>query len=101
MAEAGGALLDAWNLPYDVITPVLFQHTPDQATEYLNGCHAMHAATRIASEILQFDSPERLDYLSSIGNSSLAAVGCRKENLAALVEEVANRSPEMFDIFTI
>lgn len=101
MAEAGGALLNAWRLPFSVTTPVLFQHTPDQAKEYLTGCHAQHVSTRIALEILQPENQGSLDYRSTISESSLTATGYQRKGLDSLIEKILERSPEMFDIFTI
>ncbi|WP_051309469.1 HDOD domain-containing protein [Desulfogranum japonicum] len=101
MAEAGGALLDAWNLPFDIVTPVLFQHTPGKSAEYTANCHALHCASRIALEILQSNGQDTLDYLSVINDDSLSAIGHPRNTLDALVKQITARAPEMLDIFTM
>ena len=47
-AEAGAALLDSWQIPYDVIAGVRWHHEPQQAGEHGRLALAVHIADRVS-----------------------------------------------------
>ena len=101
MAEASGELLQAWNLPDEIVVPVRHQNQPDKAESYSDFCNTLHIATRLASEMLKEELTSPPDFRNSIEKGPMEALGIVNDDLNSFLTKTAEIAPEMLMIFTL
>ena len=101
MAEASASLLDAWNLPDDIITPIRYGHSPIDSPEDTTPSCILHIATRLASEMLKSEQEYNHNFLNTIDEFSLTTTDLSKEDLDEIMAGTAENGPEMLSIFTL
>ncbi len=98
VAEVSGSLLDAWNLPEEIVEPVRFQHQPDKKSAHFRTSCALHIATRLAPEMLQGQA-ESCNYRDAIGQDTLVELSV--EDIETVMVKAHEIAPEMLAIYTI
>lgn len=101
MAEASARLLDAWNLPSDIVAPIRYGHSPSDSKEYTIPSCILHIATRVASEMLKSEQGQNHNFLNAIDDFSLATTNLSKEYLEVIMARTDENGPKMLSIFTL
>ncbi len=100
LAKVSGALLDEWNLPAEIIEPIRFQHEPILAMGYQQDCCVLHMATRLASDVLQDELQDGLDYRATIEYDACQVLALEPEDIDVIIEWTRDIAPEMLQILT-
>lgn len=101
MAEASASLLDAWNLPDEIIAPIRYQHSPINAQEHTLSSCILHIATRLASDMLRAEQGQDQKFRKTIEEYSLTTKGLSQEDLETVMAKTNEAGPEMLSIFAL
>ena len=83
-ADSSYQLLADWNLPLNIIRPILHQHAPESTEEtYQVSSVCVHIGNRAANSIIY---PDDYDYKSSINLEAWELIGIDQENLSVAME---------------
>jgi HD-like signal output (HDOD) protein len=101
VAEVSGALLKSWNLPDEIVVPVGCQHRPANGQPYFFSCCILHIATRLASEAIEKNREQTLNYRKAMLEEPLARLGITNEIIETKISEVNEIAPEILNLFKI
>lgn len=101
VAEVSGALLKSWNLPDEIVVPVGCRHRPANGQPYFFSCCILHIATRLASEAIEKNREQTLNYRKAMLEEPLARLGITNEIIETKISEVNEIAPEILNLFKI
>jgi HD-like signal output (HDOD) protein len=96
-AEAGGRLLNKWNLPDRLVEGVLYHHNPSSAPRFPLEAAVTHVADILAQTLELGNSGER--YVPKLDNEAWKMLGLSKSFLSTVLEQVDRQASEAVKVF--
>lgn len=101
LTEVSAALLEAWNLPEEIVIPLRNQHELSNLQEYEVTTCTLHIATRLASDLVKSDPAALPDFRTAIDNNAFEITTITETDLDEAVEHTTEIGPEILQIFTL
>lgn len=101
LTEVSAALLEAWNLPEEIIIPLRNQHELGNLQVYQAQTSTLHIATRLASDLVKSDPPALPDFRGAIDNTAFEITALSTADLDEAITHTTEIGPEILQIFTL
>jgi HD-like signal output (HDOD) protein len=96
-AEVGGRLLKAWQLPAELVGPVMYHHTPSKAEDFQLETAIIHVAEVIASSMLYGSAME--PHVPPFDRAAWDTIGIPLNALPTIIEQVQVQFDDAVKIF--
>ena len=96
-ADAGGILLNRWNLPANIVAAVRFHHKPAAAGDFIRLASIVHLANHLAFLIGQGSGYS--SYVRFLDKKALDALRFDPEDLAAFTEDIKRNFEKSIAVF--
>ncbi len=97
-SELGSYLLESWNLPESIVTPIRFHNAPHNGDEYKNQAYLLHVADKISSIYHGTNGNKKSIEVHKLLNR---AYKMGNEQIDKLIDDVGAQAREVMDLFSV